>query len=97
MILPKDYESITIHGWMINKLHLEGVRLLIFAAVWNYCLGGSKIEWAWLDNLCAWINACGYKFECEDFDSYLSELFQRGLIGIDKEGLWIMRNCKELN
>ena len=96
MIKLENYESITIHGWMINKLHLEGLRLLLFAALWNYCLGGTKIEWSWLDYIHSWLHSFGYNINEGDLDPYISEFVQKGIVGIDKDGIWIMRHIKEL-
>lgn len=96
MIKLKNYEAITIYGWMINELHLEGFRLLLFAALWNYCLGGTKIEWAWLDYICSWLNSLGYNVNCEELDPYINGFYEKGFIGIDKDGLWVMRHIEEL-
>lgn len=32
----KDYQTITIQGWMINKLQLSGVELLVYAFALSY-------------------------------------------------------------
>lgn len=46
----KDYFSITIQGWMINKLDLHGNKLFIYATVYTYSMlpdseftGGERI------------------------------------------------------
>lgn len=34
----KDYYSITLQGWMVNKLDLHGNKLLVYAMVYTYSM-----------------------------------------------------------
>ena len=38
----KDYHSLTIQGWMINRLGLSGNRLLVYAAIYQYSSMGTS-------------------------------------------------------
>lgn len=38
-----NYDSLTVFGWMINKLNLEGVELLVYAKAFNDGQDGGPI------------------------------------------------------
>ena len=73
----KDYQSVTIHGWMSNKLGLSGNKLLVYATIFQYSsMGNTEFSGGLevLSNLC--------DITTDSIYSILDQLLQDRLISV---------------
>lgn len=85
-----NYDSLTIFGWMINKLNLEGAELLVYAKIFNDGQDGGPV----VIDFEQLIKFIGYN-ETQINDA-LDELEQKGLI-LFKKHYRDLSNCYLLN
>ena len=81
---------------MINKLHLTGIELVLFALIYSYAQDGSYLEWSTVDDFRTWFSSFGHELECEAIDYHLNNLSMRGYVNVTKEGFAIVNHIKEL-
>ena len=53
----KDENYINVQGWMLNKLHLKGNPLLVFALIYGFCQDGSSCFMGSLEYIQEWTNS----------------------------------------
>lgn len=68
----KDQNSITIHGWMINKLQLRGNELLVYAVIYCFSQAGEHFYYGSLQHLSEWTNSTK-RSVCNNLDSLLEK------------------------
>lgn len=93
----RNFEYLTIQGWMINKLNLKGIELILFAALFNYAQDGTILEWAWVDDIRGWlISIRGLDLSCDEIKTYIEALEKKGYVNTCEEGVSVVRHIKEL-
>lgn len=71
----KDHNTVTLHSFMVNDLHLTGNELIIFATVYSFSKDGQSCFWGSRRYLGSW---CQIHEGAVDYQ--LNKLVRRGLI-----------------
>ena len=71
----KDYQAVTIHGWMISKLGLSGNKLLIYALIFQFSSMGNA-EFSGEDGIFCELCSC----KTREVKNILSELVSNRFI-----------------
>lgn len=71
----KDENFYQVSGWMLNRLHLKGVELQVFAIIYGSTQGGETKFSGDLNYLCDWTGASE-----ETVTNALNRLTEKGLL-----------------